>query len=80
MKVCDVSYCDLALWRTSELVAVRILRDDAFLSEAIDKATTFFKYGVLPELIGEWYTRPLSSSVDTEPSQQALPETRITKY
>ena len=35
----------------------RIKRNDAFLMETIDKATKFFKYGILPELVGKWYTR-----------------------
>ena len=28
-----------------------------FIEEAIYKATDFFKYGVLPELLSRWYTR-----------------------
>lgn len=68
MKLCDVKFCDFVIWRTDELVVNRIMRDDDFLKEAIDKATVFFKYGILPELVGKWYTRPppvLSS--ETEP-------------
>ena len=54
------------------MVVIRIERDEPFLMEAIDKATTFFKYGVLPELTGKWYTRPPSLALGTEPSLQAL--------
>ena len=45
-----------------------------FLMEAIDKATRFFKYGILPELIGKWYTclpqisEPSSSQTTTSAS------------
>lgn len=39
-------------------------------TDAIDKATTFFKYGVLPELIAKWYTQP--SSISTSSSQELL--------
>ena len=49
-----------------------INKDEAFLTDAIDKATTFFKYGILPELIAKWYTRPSSFSTDTETSSQTL--------
>lgn len=75
MEVCGVNYCDFIIWRASELVIIRINRDEAFLTDAIDKATTFFKYGVLPELIAKWYTRPSSFSTDTETSSQALSTT-----
>ena len=72
MELCGVNYCDFVIWRASELVIIRINKDEAFLIEAIDKATTFFKYGVLPELIAKWYTRKSSFSIDTETSSQAL--------
>ena len=55
-----------------ELVIIRINIDEAFLFEAIDKATTFFKYGVLPELVAKWYTRPSYSSIHAKTSSQAL--------
>lgn len=58
MKLCDVDFCDFVIWADEELVVNRINRDETFLTEAIDKATKFFKYGILPELIGKWYTRP----------------------
>ena len=75
MEVCGVNYCDFIIWRDSELVIIRINRDKVFLADAIDKVTTFFKYGVLPKLIAKWYTRPLSFSTDTETSSQALSTT-----
>ena len=78
MKLCDVDFCDFVIWRSDELIVNRIERDDTFLIEASDKATKFFKYGILPELVGKWYTRPpnitvLSSQASTSgsPSQGA---------
>ena len=68
MKMCDVKFCDFIVWRSDELVVIRIERDDSFLMEAIDKATKFYKYGILPELVGKWYTRTPSIAV---PSTQA---------
>ena len=38
------------------MVVNSIEQDDTFLWEAIDKATNFYKYGILPELVGKWYT------------------------
>ncbi len=56
MKLCKVQYGDFVVWGKTELVILRINLDD-FISEAMRKAALFFKYGVLPELIGKWYTR-----------------------
>ena len=53
MKVCDMSFCEFVIWRNDKLVINRIERDDNFLEKAIDKATTFFKYSILPELFGK---------------------------
>ena len=36
--------------------------------EVIDIATNFYKYGILPELVGKWYTRTPPITV---PSTQA---------
>jgi len=38
------------------LVVNRLERGDTFLLEAIDKVTNLYKYGILPELVGKWYT------------------------
>lgn len=70
MKLCDVRYCDFVVWRSDELIVNRIERDEDFLKEAIPKATTFFKYGLLPELIAKWYTRPLTSETGSLPTTE----------
>ena len=57
MRLCEMDYGDFVIWRESELVVLRIRMDSAFVKEAMGKATEFFKYGVLPELLGRWYTR-----------------------
>ena len=57
MRLCERDYTDFFIWRESELVVLRIGKDNVFIEEAIYKATDFFKYGVLPELLSRWYTR-----------------------
>ncbi len=64
MKLCKVQYGDFVVWGKTELVILRINLDEDFISEAIRKAALFVKYGVLPELIGKWYTRKVSMSND----------------
>lgn len=50
-------YSNFVLWCSSEVSIERILRDDVFISEALAKASAFFCLGLLPELVGQWYTR-----------------------
>ena len=57
MKLCEVNYCDFVIWRESELVVIRIRKDEAFVANASEKATAFYKYGILPELVGKWYSQ-----------------------
>ena len=46
----------------------------------MDKATDFFKYGVLPELVGKWYTRvPLISPDMQLPMQESSSSSEPTK-
>jgi len=51
------AYCDFCVWTPQEIYIQRILPDEKFFTECVAKATTFFKYGVLPELLGKWFTR-----------------------
>ena len=66
MKHCNVEYADFVIWRPMELVILRIAKDEVFLNEAMEKATKFFKYGVLPELVGKWYTHVPSPTTQQE--------------
>ena len=58
MKLSDVTYGDFVVWSESELAILKVTLDEDFITTAIDKATIFFKYGILPELLGKWYTKP----------------------
>ena len=57
MQFCGTTFCDFIVWRENELVVERIHIQKAFLSDALEKATSFFTYGVLPEILGKWYTK-----------------------
>jgi len=66
MKVCQADYCNFVVWRPTEIAVIRIIPDKTFIDSAIDQATTFCKFGVLPELIGKWYTKiPTLSGSDS---------------
>ncbi len=66
-----VQHGDFVVWGKTELVILRINFDEDYISEAIRKAALFFKYGVLPELIGKWYTRKVSMSNDAMPFEES---------
>ena len=77
MKLCEVNCGDFIIWREDELVILRIKKDEVFLK---DKATEFFKYGVLSELVGKGYTRvPLTSPDMQLPMQESSSSSEPTK-
>lgn len=61
LHVTQTSYCDFCVWTPSELHIERIMPDSSFES-CVMKATRFFKYAVLPELLGKWFSRNGSDS------------------
>lgn len=56
MNVCDIEVADFVVWSEKDIVIERILRDRAFFEAECEKIEPFFTYGVLPELVGKWYT------------------------
>ena len=57
MKLTGADYCDFVVWSPNEFIVLRISPDAEFIAQAIDKVTNFFKLGVLPELVGKWYSK-----------------------
>lgn len=57
MKLCCVEYGDFIIWNENELVIPRVDIDEGFIDESIRKVTLFYKHGVLPELVGKYFTR-----------------------
>ena len=57
MKLCEVDYCEFVVWRPAELVTFRIPADEQFINSAIDKATKLYIKGILPEMLGKWYSK-----------------------
>ena len=83
MMLSGYGYGNFVVWRESELVVIRINKDMQFLQDAIDKATEFFKYGILPELIAKRYTRnniESSNVVDSTNVTIYLNEQRSTQH
>ena len=57
MKFCQCLYCDFVVWSEKDTVIERIVPDMEFIESALEKATKFFRYGILPELLGKYYTK-----------------------
>lgn len=57
MKLTGACYCDFVVWSPDEFVVLRIDPSNDFIEQAFENATTFFKTGILPELVGKWYTK-----------------------
>lgn len=63
------SYCDFMVWRedseaNGEIFLERLQPDMTFVEEGVAKAKLFFLQGVLPELVGKWYSRTHSQPLD----------------
>ena len=55
IKMTGAEYCDFVVWSPDEFVTLRI--SEEFISNVVDKVTNFFKLGILPELVGKWFTK-----------------------
>ena len=71
MKICEVSYCYFVVWSPSELAIKKIHYNNDFVEAALSKALKFFKQGVLPELVGRWYSRLASTKKDTIENEES---------
>ena len=60
MALCETNYCDFVVWSPTEMVILKVYRNSHFFDSAIDKAALFYKVGILPELLGKWYSKPPS--------------------
>ncbi|XP_072041956.1 uncharacterized protein [Amphiura filiformis] len=57
-------FCDFIVWSQGGILVQRIYRDDEFFMSHLPAVTHFFKYSVLPELVGKWVTRQIVSNVE----------------
>lgn len=65
LYVCNVDYCDFIVCTFSSkdgLYVERITKDNTFWNECVQKAELLFHKCILPELLGNWYTRSSISS------------------
>ena len=64
LHVCRWSHGDFVVWSKDGILVERILRDDTFFNSHMDAIKHFFIYGILPEIIGKWYSRQPVADAD----------------
>ena len=75
MYVCDVPFCDFVVRTKGDFACTRVKRNVTFTEEKLDDAKQFFIYGILPEIVGKWYSRkPVANADGVVPLPEA--ETR----
>jgi len=68
MAICKAAYCDFVVWSESGYVIERIEADNEFFDQQLESLYDFFVYGMLPEIIGKWYTRrPVADTANVVP-------------
>ena len=53
-----LKFIDFVIWTEKALFIERIFPDKDFCYQNVSKAKEFFLRGILPELIGRWFSRP----------------------
>lgn len=67
IEVCGAKYCDFVVWSEKEVLVERINPIKEFIVNAFDKASTFIKLGVWPELMAKWYSKVHMPSLQSTP-------------
>ena len=63
MEVCAVPHGDFVVWTKQSTIMERVKRNHEFFNRNLSSVKDFFVYGVLPEIVGKWYTRtPVADS------------------
>ena len=65
-------YCDFVVWRPEDCHIERVFHDRDFIAEKLKKGEELFWLGIVPELLGKWFTR--DNSKLSVISQAALDE------
>ena len=74
VNVCKLSYGDFVAWTERGIAVERITIDSTFFETIIKEVHHFFVYGMLPEIVGKWYTRkPVADSKGIVPHSSTKP-------
>ena len=92
LNVTKLPYCDFVDWTEGGIAVERITVDTTFYQAVMEDLKHFFIYGMLPEIIGKWYTRkpvadcngvvplPASSTRATDTAEQSEDYSKVWCY
>ena len=82
MKFCCASYANFVVWTEKQWFVQRIYPDEPFISNVLESCNTFIKIGILPEIIGKYYSKePVVNVASPDQDQEnADPETTRKNY
>ena len=73
IKFSCVSYCDFVVWTNESLFIQRVYPDEPFISIVLEVANSFTKVGILPEIIGKYYSKiPVITTTSCEQVQDEM--------
>ena len=67
------NYCDFIVYTKESIHIERIQPDNSFWEENVRKAKKFFEIGILPELLGRWFSRPPEQIMSSLSAPSDLP-------
>lgn len=67
------NYCDFVVYTKESIHIERIKPDNSFWEENVRKAKKFFEIGILPELLGRWFSRPPEQIMSSLSAPSDLP-------
>ena len=65
-------YCDFVVWTQQDVHIEQIYPNEAFWNMHTQRVEHFFKVGILPELLGKFFTRIPTTPVDSDCSDRRL--------
>ena len=57
LNVCEIDMCYFVVWSSNEAVCVENIRDQSFFGECLPTVDGFVTNAILPEVIGQYFTR-----------------------
>lgn len=58
----ELDYCDFIVWNESDIFIERIVPDKELWDTIVVKAEYFFRNCILPEVLGQHFSKPLLTS------------------
>ena len=78
LNVCEIDMCYFVVWSPNEAVCVEIFRDQFFFEECLTIVDDFVTKAILPEVIGQYFTRQPQKTKKRPLSESCSPNTTTT--